>query len=192
MVRRGVARSGWAGMARRDAEPLGPSTQGDEHLTQITLTPWEREWAEYVGVKRHEVNLKRGDAAHYDPQRMQDNLTASIASCVGELAAAKHLNKYWSGSFWDVRDHNKWKHLADVGENTEVKRIRKPGNPLPVRWRDVEAERVNVLVYPHPPDFVVVDVIGYGLAKQLWTVGDPAMYDEDGTRLVKQRFLIAL
>jgi hypothetical protein len=161
-------------------------------VTTLTLTPWEREWAEYVAVKRHEANLRRGDAAHYDPQRMQDNLTASIASCVGELAAAKHLNKYWSGSFWPVKEHEDWKHLADVGENTEVKRIRSRGNPLPVRMRDVIAGRVNVLVYPHPPAFVVVDVIGYGLARDLWEKGDPAMYDEDGTRLVQQRFLTPL
>lgn len=161
-------------------------------MSRIELTPWEREWAEYVALMRHNANLERGDAAHYDPKRMEDNVTASIASCVGELAAAKRLNKYWSGSFWKVKEHNKWKHLADVGENTEVKRIRKPGNPLPVRWRDVEAGRVNVLVYPHPPDFVVVDVIGYGLAKDLWEVGDPAMYDEDGTRLVPQSRLYPL
>jgi len=138
---------------------------------------------------RHKANLEKRDAAHYDPARMEDNVVASIASCVGELAAAKRLNRYWSGSFWNAKDHNRYKHLADVGENTEVKRIRKPNNPLPVRRRDVEAGRVNVLVYPHPPDFTVVDVIGYGLATELWELGEPAMYDEDGTRLVAQRNL---
>lgn len=158
-------------------------------MSRVELFPWEREWAEYVALMRHNANLAKRDAAHYERDRMEDDMVANIAACVAELAAAKRLNRYWSGSFWTAADHDRYKHLPDVGTNTEVKRVRKPRNPLPVRKRDVDADRVNVLVYPHPPEFVVVDVIGYGLARELWEVGEPAMYDEDGTRLVAQRLL---
>lgn len=159
-------------------------------MTTMTLTPWEREWADYVGTKRHEANLWKRDAKHYDPARMQDNLTASIASACAELAAAKRLNKYWDGSFWTAEQHDQYRNRADVGDNTEVRRIRQPQNPLAVRARDVERGRVMVLAFPVPDQFVQVEVIGYGLAAELWESGVPADYDPDGTtRLVPQGML---
>ena len=156
-------------------------------MTRITLQPWEREWAGHVGLKRHEANLWKRDAKHYDPARMQDNLTASVASACAELAVAKRLNKYWDGSYWTAEQHDLYREAPDVGRNTEVRRIRQHGNPLAVRKRDVERERVMVLAYPLPDEFVEVDVIGWALAVEVWELGQPASYDVDGTtRLVQQ------
>jgi len=155
--------------------------------------PWERAWAEHVGTMRHEANAAKRDAQYYDPARMQDNLTASVASCCAEIAVAKRLNKYWDGSFWPAADHAKHRDQADVGLNTEVRRIRSRGNPLPVRRRDVDAERLMVLAFPVPDEFVTVEVIGWGYAVDLWKVGVPAEYDRRGTtRLVSQDRLYAL
>jgi hypothetical protein len=162
-------------------------------MSEVRLTPWEREWAGHVGLKRHEANLSKQDAAYYDPARMQDNLTASIASAVAELAVAKRLNKYWDGSFWTAEEHGQYSDRADVGENTEVRRVRRHGNPLPVRARDVERDRIMVLAYPVPDEFVTVDVIGWGYARDLWEQGRPADYDQAGTtRLVVQECLSPL
>jgi hypothetical protein len=159
-------------------------------MAEIQLTPWEREWAGYVGLKRHEANINKRDAEHYDPARMQDNLTANVASTVAELATAKCLNKYWDGSFWTAAEHGKYADRGDVGENTEVRRIRSRWNPLPVRARDVERNRIMVLAYPHPDEFVLVEVIGWGWAADLWEQGKPADYDKAGnTRLVVQECL---
>ena len=161
-------------------------------MATIHLSPWEREWAEYVGRKRTEANRGKGDARHYDPVRMQDNLTANIASCVAELAAAKRVNQYWDGSFWSADTHDNFSDRADVGGNIEVRRIRARQNPLAVRRRDVERERQMVLVFPYPDDFVVAEVIGWGFAQQLWEVGRPSDYDPNNTRVVDQTFLKAL
>ena len=159
-------------------------------MTTIRLEAWEREWAGHVGGKRHEANLWKRDAKHYDPARMQDNLTASVASACAELAVAKRLNKYWDGSYWTAQEHDRYRDRPDVSENTEVRRIREAGNPLAVRARDVERGRVMVLAYPVPDEFVTVEVIGYGMAAELWELGVPAAYDPDGTtRLVPQAML---
>jgi hypothetical protein len=161
-------------------------------MVEVRLSPWEREWSEYVGVKRTEANEGKGNAAHYDPARMQDNRTANIASCVAELAVAKVLNRYWDGSFWTAEQHEDFADRVDVGHNIEVRRIRQPNNPLAVRRRDVERGRHMVLAYPHPDDFVVVDVIGWGMAVRLWEIGSPSDYDPVNTRVVSQSFLTAL
>lgn len=174
-------------MRTRSATTAGSSANA---VSEIALEAWEREWADHVGTMRHTANLSKRDAAHYDPARMQDNLTASIASAVAELAVAKRLNRYWDGSFWKAQEHSAYADRPDVGANTEVRRVRSRWNPLPVRARDVDAARVMVLAFPHPPDFVRVEVIGWGYAVDLWPQGSPAAYDKAGrTRLVVQECL---
>jgi hypothetical protein len=50
-----------------------------------------------------------------------------------------------------------------------------------------------VLAYPVPDEFVTVDVIGWGYARDLWEQGRPADYDQAGTtRLVVQECLSPL
>ena len=156
-------------------------------VSEVYLQPWERAWAQHVGEQRDLANANKGDAPYYDPARMEDNVTASVAAACAELAVAKLLNKYWDGSYWAADEHRRFRDAPDVGRNTEVRRVRKPSSPLPVRARDVERERIMVLAYPVPDEFVVVKVIGYGFARDLWEVGAPADYDREGTtRLVPQ------
>ena len=159
-------------------------------MSEVRLEAWERAWAGHVGMKRHEANEGKRDAAYYRPELMEDNLRASIASCCAEMAVAKRLNRYWDGSFWTAEQHDRYSDRPDVGTNTEVRRTRRQGGPLVVRKRDVEAERVMVLAYPIPDDFTVVDVIRWAYAVEVWEQGKPAHYDPSGsTRLVPQECL---
>jgi hypothetical protein len=155
----------------------------------VRLERWEREWAEHVARNRNEANEGKQDAAHYDPSRMQDNLTASIASCVAELAVAKGYGLYWDGAYWTAAEHRKFADRPDVGQNVEVRRTRSSGGRLPVRRRDMERGRVMALAYPVPPDFTEVRLLGTIGAVRGWELGSPADYDPAGTRLVEQRFL---
>lgn len=162
-------------------------------MSRVRLEPWEREWAEHVGLKRHEANAAKADAAYYRPGLMEDNLRASIAACVAELAVAKRLNRYWDGSYWTADDHHLYADRADVGENTEVRRTRSPNGRLVVRKRDVKEKRVMVLAYPIPDEFVEVEVVGWAYATEAWEQGEPAHYDLSGaTRLVPQDMLYSL
>jgi hypothetical protein len=156
----------------------------------IPLESWEYDWVRHVGTQRHEIRKDSRDAAHYDPSRMEDNLRASIAGCAAEMAVAKYHGTYWSGTYWPVADHDRFKHLPDVAPNYEVKRIREPGNPLPVRKRDVAANRTVVCAFPDPDTgFQVVYVVGEIAAVEGFERGKPASYDPFGTRLVPQAFL---
>jgi hypothetical protein len=155
----------------------------------VRLDPWEREWAEHVARKRNDANVGKADAAHYDPARMQDNLTASIAACVAELAVAKACNLYWDGSYWPAHRHPEFADRPDVGANVEVRRTRKAWGPLVIRKRDVERNRVMALAFPVPPSFVDVRVVGTIGAARGWELGVPADYSPSDTRLVAQSHL---
>lgn len=162
-------------------------------VSEVRLEAWERAWAGHVGLMRDKANAEKGDAAYYDPARMEDNVRASIAAACAEMAVAKRLNKYWDGSFWEASQHRRFAGRPDVGENTEVRRVRRRNSPLPVRLRDVERQRIMVLAFPIPDDFMVVDVIGWGKAVDLWEQGADADYDRAGTtRLVSQDRLYPL
>jgi hypothetical protein len=162
-------------------------------MSEVRLEPWEREWSEHVGTRRHQARLTTRNAEHYDDSRMEDDLRADIAGACAELAVAKRLNRYWNGSYWTAQQHSKYLNGADVGANTEVRRIRERHHKLQVRTTDVERNRIMVLAYPVPNDFTVVEVVGYGWANQLWEVGDIASFDKTGTvRLVRQDSLYPL
>lgn len=91
----------------------------------IKLEAWEYEHACDVGIRRYTANWDKQDAPHYqDKTRQEDNRTAQVASAVCELAVAKHTNRYWSGHVWHASEHNKYRHIADVGANIEVRRLR--------------------------------------------------------------------
>lgn len=150
---------------------------------RIELEPWEFEHATIVGHRRHAANLAKSDAAHYDTSRMEDNLTASVAGAVAELAAARAFNLYWSGSHWDSSMHGKYRGEPDL-VNMEVKRTRTPNNPLVVRWRDVHPSMVNVSVYVDSGRLNVATINGWLPSEEAWKIGIPAKYDRETTRLV--------
>lgn len=154
----------------------------------IHLEPWEYEWASHVGMKRVTQHLgKNDDRNYYANDNKQPEILANIAACCGEMATAKALKKYWSGHVWDQRDHAKYKHLPDVEPNIEVRRIRERDSKTSVvRRRDVDNDAGRVVAHPIPPDYNVVEVIGYISASYAWQIGEVAYYDSKGTsRLFK-------
>ena len=157
----------------------------------VTLEPWEVEWAHAVGLRRHYANAAKGDAAYYDPSLMEDNIRASRAAACAEMAVAKFLNRFWSGSVWDSALHDRYKGIIDdVSGGYEVRRTRKRDGSLVVRSKDVDKKSKIVLTYPAPPNFEEVRIIGWLPADIAWDLGTPAPYDKAGTtRLVDQENL---
>jgi len=153
-------------------------------MTVVNLEPWEYDWASHVGIQRHEINANKQNAAYYDVNRMEDNRIANIASCCGELAVAKYLGKYWGGDYWPLDRHAEFRGLPDIKPNIEVRRIRKPTNPLVIRKRDAEWERKMFLVHPHEDDYATVDVIGWMDAKKGYRYGKQPNWDQTGTARV--------
>ena len=157
---------------------------------QVELDPWEYEHALSIGARRFVANWGKRDAAHYDKKRMEDERTAQAAACVGELAVAKITNQYWPGHVWHKSEHKNYKHRPDVGHNIEVRRVR-TSTSAAVRRRQLEQGLVLWVVQPVPPEFRVVDILGWIDHDEAWEKGEPAHYDPENTRVIGEQFLNA-
>lgn len=154
----------------------------------ITLEPWEYEWASHVGTRRYIENWGKQDASHYDKFRMEDNRTAQVAACVGELSVAKHTNRYWSGHVWNTKEHNKYKKGPDVGTNIEVKSLR-TRDAAAVRRKDLGKGLVLFVARPIRPELRTCEIHGWIDYDQAWDMGTPADYDTENTRLIHIKYL---
>jgi hypothetical protein len=154
----------------------------------IELMPWEYEWASHVGARRFIENWNRGNARHYDSSRMEDDRTAQVAACVAELAVAKYANRYWSGSVWPSYRHDHYKHLADVGHNIEVRRLRTKETAA-VRKKQVGQGLVLFVAKPIAPEFRQVEMYGCIKYDKAWNLAVPSSYDPENTRELSPEFL---
>jgi hypothetical protein len=124
----------------------------------VSLYPWEYERAFSVGIARFTANWGVGDAEHYDRSRMEEDRNAQAAAAVCEVAVARYINEYWHGHVWNRSDHSKYKSLADVGENVEVRRVRTaPG----VAVRKTDAGKIIWAAKIVDPEYRTVELLGF-------------------------------
>jgi len=154
----------------------------------VELEPWEYEWAAHVGSRRFIENWSRGDAAHYDRSRMEDNRTAQVAAAACELAVAKWTNNYWSGHVWKVGDHAQQKDLPDVGRNIEVRRLR-TRETAALRRHQLGKGLVLFVAKPVMPEIRWIEIYGWIMYDKGWTLADPSDYDPENTRLLQPHHL---
>ena len=154
----------------------------------VHLEPWEYVHASTVGIGRFAANWGKQNAPHYKKELMEDDRTASVASAICELAVAKATNRYWSGHVWPKGDHNKYKDVADVGKNIEVRRIRK-GNTVAVRKHQLGKGLVLFAAQPEPPEMMSVDIWGWIDYDKAWDLAEPAHYAPETTRLLHRSHL---
>lgn len=155
----------------------------------VTLEPWEYDHAATVAARRFTANWGKQDAAHYAKSRMEDDRTAQMAACVAELAVAKHTNRYWSGHVWHASEHRKYRHVADVGTNIEVRRVRDPNKNPAVRRHQLGKGLILWAAYPVAPEFRTVEMWGWLPYDEAWNLGTPTGYDPQNTRTVPRRLL---
>lgn len=150
----------------------------------IDLETWEYEHASDVGIRRYTANWGKVDAPWYqDPERMEDDRTASVAAAICELAVAKYLNRYWHAHVWHATEHDKYELFPDVGLNTEVRRLR-VSQGVPIRYKQNEIPGLVVwAARPVPREFRQVHILGWVHQTVGWEHGTPASYDPATTRL---------
>lgn len=124
----------------------------------IELNPWEYERCFVVGAGRFSANWGVPDAKHYDRSLMEPDRNAQVAAAACELAVAKFTNQYWHGGVWHRSDHGKYKSLADVGENIEVRRVRTK-NAVKVRKKD--AGKVVWAARVADEEYRTVEILGF-------------------------------
>jgi hypothetical protein len=130
----------------------------------IAITPWEYERCFAVGIGRFTANWGVPDAPYYDRARMEEDRNAQAAAAICELAVAKYTNQYWHGGVWHRTDHGKYKTLADVGSNIEVRRVR-TGNAVKVRRRD--AGKVVWAARVADQEYKTVELLGFVSADEV-------------------------
>jgi hypothetical protein len=145
----------------------------------IYLEPWEYEHANRVGIGRYTANWEKQDAAYYDKSRMQDDRTAQVAAAACELAVAKYINQYWSGSVWHKDSHEKYKTSADVGYNVEVRRVR-TGSSVAVRQKDLGRCLYLWAARAVEPELREVELLGHIDYDQAWNRAEESQFQ--GTR----------
>jgi hypothetical protein len=149
----------------------------------ITLEPWEYEHANNVGIRRYTANWTKSNAAHYKQERMEDDRTAQVAAAVCELAVAKHTNRYWHAHIWHHTDHDKYRHLPDVGRNIEVRRIRTQRSAA-VRRHQLGQGLVIWVATAIAPELRQVELHGWLKYDEAWNLGTPSTYDPDNTKVI--------
>jgi len=154
----------------------------------VHLEPWEYDHAMHVAARRAAANWGKKDAPHYKKELMEDERTASAAACVCELAVAKATNRYWSGHVWHASEHAKYRHIADVGTNIEVRRVRTKDTAA-VRRHQLGKGLVLFVARPHLPEMTSVTILGWLGYDEAWELGTPSKYDPENTRVIGAEFL---
>lgn len=124
----------------------------------VEILPWEYERGFSVGIGRFTANWGVADADYYDRSRMEEDRNAQAAAAICEIAVAKYTGQYWHGGVWCRADHAKYRHLADVGDDIEVRRVR-TGNAVMVRAKD--AGKVVWGAKLACPEYRRVEILGF-------------------------------
>ena len=138
----------------------------------VQLTPWQLRWAQDAGEKRTSLNAgaKVKDKPDYmNHDVLQDDLTANIAACACELAVSLHLNQSWNGAYWLPSEHKSASLAPDVGKNVEVRRVRKIGNPMPVKESEQQCDIFQAYMGADTPG--TVEITGWAPGWYAWSMG---------------------
>jgi hypothetical protein len=139
---------------------------------RVRLTWFEAVMAGEVGMRRHLAALRGGNPDQHG-RNGEDGWTVHIEGAAGELAVAKVLDRYWSGSVNTYHDE------GDVGQRLEVRTRSRHHYELLVRPGD-PPDSAYVLVTGRVPWFVVRGwVFGHEAMRPEWlrVHGDrPAAY----------------
>jgi len=151
----------------------------------IELEPWEYEHACDVGIRRYTANWNKQDAPHYANKKLQeDNRTALVASAVCELAVAKHTNRYWSGHVWHATEHQKYRHIPDVGKNIEVRRLRTREEAAVRKHQNNIQKLVLWVAKPVMPELRQIHLYGWITQTDAWQQGTASDYDPENTKTI--------
>ncbi|SVD42864.1 uncharacterized protein METZ01_LOCUS395718, partial [marine metagenome] len=88
-------------------------------------------------------------------------------------------------------EHKARRDTPDVGLNIEVRRVRTSKNAA-VRRHQVGKGLVLVVAYATPPEFRVVDVMGWIHMDEAWEVGVPPDWDPEDSRVVSPSHLTSI
>lgn len=147
-------------------------------IAVVDFHPWEYIRAHDVGIRRAVANWGKADSLDYQNSKtMQPERTSEAAAALCEYAVAKYLDLNWSAHEWSASAHESYRHLADVGQNIEVRRVRSPSGRATVKPKDVKPGFNFVVAYAVPEEFRQVQILGWLPVEEAWEIGTPANHN---------------
>jgi len=165
----------------------------------VNFTAEEKEFCKDFGIARWTENRGSRDIASYDPRRF--NLTSkqsNVLAVLAEYSVVKYLGldhtdeKVWV-PYVPRAEYHKIKE-PDILGFIEVRRCNKPGNPMPIRTKDVEKEAavVSVAIPYIVTDTGAVDldgdlaiIRGWHWAVEAWEIGSiPSWSSQSKDRVI--------
>ena len=150
----------------------------------VTLTWAEMMLAYHVAAQRRIMNMKKGLAGKYGAPEKEGSEELDIVSTRGEMAVAKGLNLYWSGSVGDYG-------AIDVGGLVEVRTRTQNWHSLILHKADKDHLPYVLVDASKTPNFRLVGwLLGKdGKKDQYWS--DPSKKNRHAF-FVKQEYLLPM
>jgi len=147
----------------------------------VPMEEWEILHAARVGSERLVANLDRGNAPHYQNDRIESDWIAQPAAVLCEAAVAKHVGAYYDWSAWRSAQHDRHAAKPDI-DGLEVRRLRNPNLLATVRRRDLDKDVEIAPAYVDMADPREVVVYGSILAEVAWSLGQAPKWDPVNAR----------
>ena len=169
----------------RSLQPPG-ITPENEVIVQLSEEDYTKSWA--AGAMRLLANLHKNDAPSYRHGANQPEHIAQPLAVMGEVAVARHLGLGWdwNKAVWDASDHHANRNKADVGANIEVRRVRNLRQKPSLRSRQCGRNLAVFFVYPMPPEYLQVKILGWVPQDEVWGDCIPAIYNGEPSRESRQ------
>ena len=123
----------------------------------VNLTPAEMQVAYMVAAQRQIMNVKVGAKDTYGAAQFHNAIALNMTGCAAEMAVAKGLNLFWSGS---VGNYN----ASDVGGMVEVRSIVRPTDSLIIH--DEDKDGLPYVLCHSIPNTFTFDLKGWIWGKQ--------------------------
>ena len=133
----------------------------------VKLTWWEMLTAYHIASQRRVMNMQKGLAGRYGAPEKEGSEELDIVSTRGEMAVAKGLNLYWSGSVGDYG-------ATDVGGIVEVRTRTKDWHALIVHPQDKDEAPYVLVDASQTPVFRLVGWVYGKEGKQQKFWSDPS------------------
>lgn len=121
-----------------------------------------------VGTTRYRRKIDSVDKPNYakgkEDGSLEHDLNAAIRSALAECAVALVTEQVWGGSYtYSNRFHQYRKHLADVGQKTEVRTVRTK-DTIAI-WEKDKGKTIVGCEVIDPERFTKVKIFGYVIAE---------------------------
>lgn len=158
-------------------EPPGRMLGPDKHvIVRLSDDDWVNSWT--AGARRVTENLRKSDSEDYARGLNIPEHLAQPLAVMCEVAVARHLgiDWDWDKAVWKAKDHNRFRHNADVGTNIEVRRVKYENGAVNLKSNQVGRGLFVFTAFAMPPEYLNVKILGFRNYDEAWDLAKPAVF----------------